>query len=183
MIPLMAGMDFLRAHGEAIVVVLILATYTAFIYHEGGRGPAAELSAYGQRVAEAQRLRSEDDTKKAAASAVNRKQLEDDNAKKDSDLRAAWAALRLRQPTLGGSPVAAPEPVRIVADVCDDPSANQRLSDSLQTYRRGVRATHEWYRGRVTELLAQCSVQTSDYFATQDWAINERAINSAPAAR
>lgn len=183
MIPLMAAMDFFRAHGEAILAVLIISVYTAFIYHEGGKEPTADLAALEQRIVAAQKARADDDAKKVAASAASRKQLEDDNAKKDRDLRAAWAALRLRQPTPGGSTVATPEPVPVVAKVCGDSAADQRLSDAIQRYRSGIYDAHEWYRGRVAQLLEQCSVQTSDYITTQNWAINERAINSTPAAR
>lgn len=152
---------------EYLAVVAVVAAYTGFIYHEGGKAPKAALASLEASIKNAQRLHQAEDERKAAESitAIQTKEKEGEaNAKLIS---SAWATYSdgLRQSTAASRAGQRPQSVqRIDVKSCDEASGNevvsaairgyqQELGSALADYRQSVRSEIDGFRlGAAHEL-------------------------------
>lgn len=177
-------LELLKKYWLHLAVALAAIAYTGFIYWEGGRAPRAELAQFRAEVeAEAEQQEMDDELDQQESDAYVA-QLNAGHAARVDSINRAWDAfIAGMQPATGGQP--ASEPIPINAGICNDPAANQRLSDAISKYRdevRGAIAAKQSADAEVTRqerigtaaLFAACQKQTGGLIEVQQWADHER---------
>ena len=170
-----------------LVLVLALSAALAF----AGKEWAAEHDRYVTYVAEVKAAQDEFNSKEVLAKATREnfdKEKQNEFDKTIGDVSAAWAAaykLRDSKPSGIGK---TPEPVRIVTNICNDATADARLSDALEVLERRVGEAMDNYQQRVASEVGKYQDGAGKYFesagkcvaATNEvvkWAEGQRLIN------
>ena len=159
-----------------IALALVLATVAVlgYTYHAGWSSANKDHLLYVEReqVILAGIAAKRKETKANADRVIEEKDRERKKAVAAIDSR--WKRYLVRE--LADRTAARPEPVRTAPTICSEPADNDRLSDTVQEYRLGVRDAHEEYRQKVGGLLAVCEAQALDLKLTVEWALEAQRI-------
>jgi hypothetical protein len=187
---LTAGIGFLRKYWTHLLVAAAVGAYTIGVYWAGGRPARAELE---EERAEWREMRTKMEAQfrlREASSRALIAKLEGERDDRIERINKTWARMvgeqedaaaravadleRLREQPRGGG---AAQPVRVVAEVCDDAAANRGLSDAISRHLAEVRRVLAGERAAVAGLLKACELQTGDLLDVQTWAAGERTIH------
>lgn len=160
-------------------VVLAAVALMGYVYKKGGDGPRAELSALTRQYKAAADEAAAKDKLKQSASTLLVGMLDKEAKDAKANAAAGWAAYNgLRKSGSRSSPGGA-ESVRTTAHVCEDPGADDRLSDAVQKYRVGIRAAMDRLEQGAGLLFEQAGVQAIDLVQMNKWATEQYKLNGS----
>ena len=166
--------EFLLANWKIILIAILISLLGAL-----GKLYSNKVHEYdlfkAQVVATSAAVEAEQDkAKKASDELIATKEKEHAEAIDDLDHR--WAA------ELGGlrkypSGSRTGEPISILANVCDDTTANQRLSDAIQKFEQRLDDAIGNYQDGVGRLLEDADKDATTLAKVNEWASGEKLIN------
>lgn len=177
----------LASYWQHLLLVALFAAYTAFIFHKGGEAPRAEIAALEATIeaAEVQR-RAKDEADKARSKADTERRDKEWQARLDR-VSSDWT--RDRDEWLRNDEAARRrherenQSVRISAEVSNNATLNQGLSDALSSFvkeARGALASCREaaadFRTEAGRLAEAAQTQVGDLIDVQEWAIEQRRI-------
>lgn len=177
------------AQYKIYIILALIASYSAFVFYLGGIGPRATRDLLQQRVESAEEVfelvEEEHEEDRNELIARKDKELEDDK----TQLTESWNTFIASLPTAAdvdaahargvrdGRTRAAQESVPVDASICDDPGANQRLSDAVSGYLEESRQIRGRERAETAGLLKTCEAQTGQLINLQETWKEEVRVN------